>query len=93
MISLGIPKLSETFIFFSIADVPNFKAALKQLSSLITSTAEIQQARNAIVQAKAAGDHSLKKVAGINIAFTSPGLKTVRFSSFCRDATDIRAYM
>ena len=77
---LGFPKRVENFIFFTIQDVAGFKKALKQLQPLITSTAEVQEARKHIQEFKMRRCDGLMKFVGTNIAFSAVGLKKVCIS-------------
>ncbi|KLO19160.1 Dyp-type peroxidase [Schizopora paradoxa] len=72
---LGFPKRVENFIFFTIQDPAGFKHALKQLQPLITSTAEVQEARKHIQEFKMRNSEGLMKFVGTNIAFSAVGLK------------------
>ena len=76
-LSLGIPKRSEDFLFFTIVDVMAFKSGLKDIVPDITSTQDIKDTREKISAHKAQGNTDLLKLVAINIAFTSPGLKKV----------------
>lgn len=75
--SLGFAKRNENFLFFNITDANAFKHALKQLIPAITTTAQIQKFRQEISDHKKSGSGGLIKFTGINISFTSTGLKKV----------------
>ena len=64
-------------MFFTIQDTAGFKQALKQLQPLITSTAEVQEARKHIQEFKMQKSVGLMKFVGTNIAFSAVGLKKV----------------
>ena len=76
--SLGIPKRFEDFLFFIIHDIEKFKKHLKNLIPAITTTADVQKMRSEINDHKSKGHDGLLKIVGINIGFTSSGLKKVR---------------
>lgn len=82
--SKGLPKKTETFLFFQIDDgkVPEFRAQLANLIPLIRTAAQALDDQNQIQQSKKdAAQHKvanpLLKLSGVNIAFTHPGLKKV----------------
>lgn len=76
---LGFPKRAENFIFFAIEDATRFKNAIGDLARLITSTEDVKQARSVIHEFKinSLDKSKLVKFIGINVAFTSQGLKKV----------------
>jgi hypothetical protein len=79
--SLGFPKRNESFVFFNINNVPAFKPALRQFLPSITTTTQVQAARQAIADFKnrvpPPGPNELLKVLGTNIGFTAQGLRKV----------------
>ncbi|OCH94868.1 peroxidase TAP [Obba rivulosa] len=77
---IGLPKKTQTYVFFQIDDnVKGFRTQLAQLVPLITSAAQVQSHRASIAQnKKTAADKGvpppLLKLAGVNIAFSHSGL-------------------
>ena len=81
----GLPKRTQTFLFFSIDPngVKNFPAKLQKLLPLITTAKDVQASRDAIENSKkAAKDNNttapILPITGVNISFTKKGLTQVR---------------
>lgn len=81
----GLPKKTETCYFFRINDayVHDFRTQLAKLVPLITSTAEVlndqrkQLAQNKKDAAEKKITPPLLKICGVNISFSTKGLKKV----------------
>jgi len=69
----GLPKKTQTNVFFQIVDVTNFRKQLRALIPLITTTDQVLKDRDAINQHKKSGNHGLLKLFGVNIAFSHLG--------------------
>ncbi|KAL9100162.1 MAG: hypothetical protein Q9163_004427 [Psora crenata] len=77
----GLPKKTETFVFFQIDDarVHDFRTQLTKLVPMITTTAQVIDDRNRIAEHKKNrggkdADPPLLEMAGVNIAFSHKGL-------------------
>nr|WAW38308.1 DyP-type peroxidase [Cyanosporus caesius] len=76
----GLPKKTQTYIFFQIDDdTAAFRAQLAQLIPLITTTTQVQQDRREIAASKAAAIEDniappIIELSGVNIAFSHSGL-------------------
>lgn len=70
----GLPKKTETFVFFSINDPTTFCQELRQVADEIAHTVHVADARSNIASNK--GDGTVSTV-GANIAFSFQGLKRV----------------
>ncbi|KAJ7576297.1 Dyp-type peroxidase [Mycena floridula] len=82
----GLPKKTETYIFFDIQNVQAFKHALKQFAPLVKTTAQVLKDRAAIDEHKKHGHGGLIKMTAVNIAFSAFGLIKLGISQ-----TDITA--
>jgi DyP dimeric alpha+beta barrel domain len=74
----GLPKRFQSFIFFAITDVTQFRQRLITLIPFITSTAQVLADEAAIAAHKASGAKGLLNLTGTNVAFSSKGLIAVR---------------
>jgi deferrochelatase/peroxidase EfeB len=73
---LGLQKFFERFIFFEIKDVAAFKKALRQrIVKRITITKEVLLREFQLRDHKTQGRHDRLPIAGLNLGFTSAGLK------------------
>ncbi|KAH9941342.1 peroxidase TAP [Amylocystis lapponica] len=76
----GLPKRTQTYVFFQIDDnVTAFRTQLSQLVPLITTTAQVVRDQQKIAQNKKAAaekgvEPGLIKLSGVNIAFSHTGL-------------------
>lgn len=81
----GIPKKTQTYLFFTIANPTLFKKALPKVANLIKTVAEIVDDRSAIAANKAkcppGSKPPLIPMAGVNIAFSHAGLAEVCIGS------------
>ena len=75
-ILIGLQKDGECFLFFTIADLPLFKAALHAavLLGLVTSASIGKSREQQIASLKAARDKTRIPIPGMNIGFTHRGL-------------------
>ena len=76
----GLPKKTETFIFFQIDSkrVQDFRKQLATLIPLITTTAQVIKDKTKIGQTKGDSNKTgLLKLSGVNIAFSQKGLVQV----------------
>lgn len=85
---LGLQKFFERFLFFEIADVSAFKAALGiQLASRVTSTTTVQ-AREAQLQSLAnQGSADVLPNVGLNLGFTQSGIQKLVPGANLNDAS------
>jgi Dyp-type peroxidase family len=73
---LGLQKNLERFLFFQIADVPTFKATLRnKLARRITSTREVQEREFQLRDYKNHGNKEPLPNVGVNISLTVSGLQ------------------
>ncbi|KAG8627309.1 hypothetical protein KVT40_004792 [Elsinoe batatas] len=71
----GLPKKTETFLFFKInGDLNKFKSDLASFLPLITTGAQVLEDRDRIAQHKRSGAGGLLKLSGVNISFSIQGL-------------------
>lgn len=78
----GLPKKTETYVFFQIENAQAFRTQLTKLVPMITSTAQVQADRATIAQNKKDAKEKnvappLLKMCGVNISFTHTGLVKV----------------
>jgi hypothetical protein len=75
----GLPKKAETYYFFRIHNVDEFRSRLIQLLPLITTTAQVMKDREKISRHKKHGPEgeTLLKMSGVNLAFSQKGLEQV----------------
>ncbi|MGF9567855.1 hypothetical protein AAIH70_30715 [Neorhizobium sp. BT27B] len=73
-ILVGLQKDAEKFLFFTITDVPAFKARLPMLAALVTSTKSVMDREQDIKAEKASGSGTRLDLRGLNLGFTAPGL-------------------
>ncbi|EMC99592.1 hypothetical protein BAUCODRAFT_571758 [Baudoinia panamericana UAMH 10762] len=78
----GLPKLSETFLFFTINDPRSFCQRLNQVSNEIASTTHVKDLRSGIANNAGGG---IVPAVGANIAFSCHGLQKVT----CSQASDL----
>ncbi|KAF8621428.1 hypothetical protein AX15_007788 [Amanita polypyramis BW_CC] len=73
----GLPKKTETDLFFKIANVDEFKRHLFRIIPLITTAEQVSTDRDAIVHHKQreGPKPELIKIAGVNIAFSHTGFE------------------
>lgn len=74
----GLPKKTQTFIFFKINNGKRFLADLVKLVPLIKTVAQSLQDRDDIASHKRESKKGLFKLAGVNISLTSTGLHEVK---------------
>ena len=83
LVSIGLPKKTQTYIFFQIgSDVAAFRAALGHLIPLITTAVQVQDdlskiAENKKTSASKGTSPPLLQLSGVNIAFSHTGLIAV----------------
>lgn len=82
----GLPKKTQTYVFFQITDANAFRRALSDLVPVITSTEQVLRHRQSITDnKKKAADQGhapqLLDIVGVNIAFSHTGLVTVGYTS------------
>ena len=79
----GLPKRTQTFLFFSINSVTSFLGKVQQkdgdFKKLITSAQQVKKARDEIEKNK--GSSKDLPISGVNIAFTKKGL--IRVCASC----------
>ncbi|EIM91696.1 DyP-type peroxidase [Stereum hirsutum FP-91666 SS1] len=79
----GLPKKTQTYVFFQITDANDFRIALSDLVPVITSTEQVLKHRKSIADnKKKAAEHGhapplLDDIVGVNIAFSHTGLVTM----------------
>ncbi|THH17068.1 dyp-type peroxidase [Bondarzewia mesenterica] len=78
----GLPKKTQTYVFFQITNSNAFRTALAHLVPLITSTKEVVGHRQSIADNKAAAARNsheppLLEIVGVNVAFSQIGLNTM----------------
>ncbi|KIL56434.1 hypothetical protein M378DRAFT_133842 [Amanita muscaria Koide BX008] len=71
----GLPKKTQTNVFFQIVNVPEFRKQLQHLIPLITTTEQVLKHRKDIDEHKRYGHPGLLKIFGVNIAFSHFGFK------------------
>lgn len=77
--SSGLPKKTQTYLFFQITDSNAFRTALSDLVPLITTTEQVVNHRQTISDhKKKSHGGNLLDIVGVNIAFSHSGLTTVR---------------
>ncbi|KAF9019286.1 Dyp-type peroxidase [Hymenopellis radicata] len=80
----GLPKKTETYVFFQITLVDAFRRQLQHLLPLIKSTADVVQDRGAIERSKrstpAGQKPKLLTLTGVNISFSRFGLDKLGFT-------------
>ncbi|EJC98213.1 Dyp-type peroxidase [Fomitiporia mediterranea MF3/22] len=82
---LGLPKRAETFIFFNIANVANFKKSLQQFIPAVTTTTQVQQLRKEIADHKLTGSPDLLQIQCMNFALSRRGMKELGVTDDLRD--------
>nr|WAW38289.1 DyP-type peroxidase [Chondrostereum purpureum] len=87
----GFPKKTETYLFFKIAKVPEFKKDLAEFAPLVKSTADVLKDRKDIQEHKKRCEREGKKpdlipLVGVNISFSRFGLDKLGISSTDIDA-------
>lgn len=75
--SEGLPKKVESFVFYFITDPGQFRARLKSIIPLITTTTQAKNDRIDIENHKHSGRKDLLVKFGTNIAFSQKGLNAV----------------
>ncbi|KAM6499969.1 hypothetical protein JOM56_005477 [Amanita muscaria] len=69
----GLPKKTQTNVFFRILNVPVFRKQLKTLVPRITTADQVLKHRQDIKNHKDKGNTGLLKISGVNIAFSHFG--------------------
>ncbi|KAI0782337.1 DyP-type peroxidase [Abortiporus biennis] len=83
----GLPKKTETYIFFQISDdVSAFRSQLTHLVPLVTSTAQVLKDRDTIANHKQSKKPGLVEISGLNIAFSQSGLTKMGLTDDVQDA-------
>lgn len=70
----GLPKKTETFLFFQITNVGSFRNQLFKYAPRIKTVAQVLKDRKDIEDHKKKGDKTLMPMVGVNIAFSHKGL-------------------
>jgi len=76
--SEGLPKKTQTFLFFDITKATQFRLQLKAVIPFISTTKQVLDDLKAIQQHKQQGGKGLLTLTHTNIAFSAKGLKVVR---------------
>ena len=82
----GLPKKTQTYVFFQIKDVSQFRTQLSQFVPIVKTVAQVLKDRQAIDEHKRKQtDDKCKLIpmVGVNIAFSSKGLTLVLYPTFC----------
>ncbi|KDQ59140.1 hypothetical protein JAAARDRAFT_57097 [Jaapia argillacea MUCL 33604] len=83
----GLPKRTETCIFFKISDdVDAFRKHLFQLIPHITTVSQVQKDQNAIKEHRRQNQPGLFPLAGLNIAFSQAGLVKLGVTDDIKDS-------
>lgn len=90
-ILVGLPKKTQTYVFYQIANATEFRKNLTHLIPLITTSTQAQGHKQLIKQIKttAAQHHTpppVLKLAGINIAFSHNGLPKIGITQSSGDS-------
>lgn len=83
----GLPKKVETYFFFKITHVDDFRSQLIQLLPLLTTTAQVIEDQQKIAQYKGGmlQKGRLLELSGVNLAFSQKGLEQMGIG---KDAND-----
>jgi hypothetical protein len=73
----GFPKKTETYFFFQVTNVKNFRSQLVKFAASVKTAAQVLKDRQDIDDRKKKGDKTLIPMSGINIAFSHKGLAKV----------------
>jgi len=73
----GLPKKTQSYIFFQIVDVKKFKADLARFVPLVKTVAGVLEDRHLIKEHKKKGHKTLIPLVGVNIAFSHLGFVKV----------------
>jgi len=72
---LGLQKFFQTFLFFTIEDVPSFKEHLRtNVVGQVTTTAEVRHREFQIRDFRAQGGNERLPMIGLNVGFTQQGI-------------------
>lgn len=76
----GLPKKTQTYIFFQIVDGKKFVQDLKELIPLIKTVEQVLKDRDDIAKHKKEKKPGLIKMVGVNISLSYTGLRAVSIS-------------
>ncbi|KAG6919706.1 hypothetical protein DXG01_002652 [Tephrocybe rancida] len=73
----GLPKKTQTYFFFQVANVKLFRSQLSKFTPLVKTTAQVLKDRKTIEDHKKKGDKTLITMVGVNIAFSHKGFQAL----------------